>query len=90
MLAKWKSSCTTKIQKVQGHTKLSPNIGNLVPKAYYQQFKGWYEASRVQEAEHSDEQKTFLSTFKWKHTVDPKAKRTRVAPNRRNNNKRRN
>ena len=87
---KWKSSCTATIPKVQGHTKLPPNTGNLIPNAYYQQFKGWYEASRVQEADRSEEQKTYLSTFKWKHTVDPKAKRPWVAPNRQRDDQRRN
>ena len=82
VLTKWKSSCTATIPKVQGHTKLPPNTGNLIPNDYYQQFKGWYEASRVQEANRSDEQKTFWSTFKWRHMIDPNAKRTWVTPNR--------
>ena len=50
-LSKWKSSSTATISKFQGSTKLLPNTGNLIPNAYYQQFKVWYEASRVQEAD---------------------------------------
>ena len=79
--AKWKSSPATTPQ-VKGHINLPPNTGNLIYNAYYQQFKGWYEASRLPEVDHSEEQKNFLNTFKWKHTVDPKAKRPWVAPSR--------
>ena len=72
-----------------GHTKLPPNTGNLIPNAYYQQFKGWYEASRVPEKDRSDEQNKFLSSFKWKHTVDPKAKRPWNPPTRPRDDQRR-
>ena len=53
---KWKGSVTTP-PPVQGNIKLPPNTYNLIPNAYYQQFKGWYEASRVPETDHSEDQK---------------------------------
>ena len=90
MLTKWKSSCTATIPKVKGHIKLPPNAGNLIPNTYHKAFKGWYEASCVQEADQSEEHKTFLTTFKWKHTIDPKAKFPWVAPNRHRDDQRRN
>ena len=76
---KWKGSLTT-YPLVHGHTKLPHNIDNLLPNAYYQHFKGWYEASRVPEMERSEEQKKFLSSFKWQHNVDPKNKLPWTAP----------
>ena len=79
-MTKLKSISTATVPKAKDSTKLPPNTGNLISNAYYQKFKGWYEASHVQEADRSDEQKVFLATFKWKHTVDPKAKHTWVAP----------
>jgi len=66
--------------QTQGSTKLPPNTGNLIPNAYYKQFKGWYEASRVPAKDRSEEQINYLSSFVWKHTVDPKAKRPWSAP----------
>ena len=74
----------------QDRIKLPPNTGNLIPNAYYQQFRGWYEASRVPETDRSNEQKNFLSSFKWKHTVDPKAKRPWNPPGRPRDDQRRN
>ena len=89
-LTKWKSSSTATFSKVKYSTNLPPNTGNLIPNAYYKQFREWYEASRVQESDRSNEQRNFLTHFKWKHTVDPKAKRAWVAPNRQNDNRRHN
>ena len=66
--------------QTQGSTKLPPNTGNLIPNAYYKQFKGWYEASRVPVKERTEEQINYLSSFSWVHTVDPKAKRPWSAP----------
>jgi len=85
-----KSSPTTTVPKVRDLTKLPPNTGNLIPNAYYKQFREWYEASRVQESDRSNEQRNFLTHFKWKHTADPKTKRAWVAPTRQNDNRRRN
>ena len=61
---KCKGSLTTP-PPLHGHTKLPPNTGNHIPNDYYQQFKGWYEASHVSKMDHSEEQKKFLSAFKW-------------------------
>ena len=72
----------TKPPPVHGKINLPPNIGNLIPNDYYQQFKGWYEASCLPERERSDEQKKFLSSFKWRHTMDPNVKRPWTAPSR--------
>ena len=61
--------------QVGGTIKLPPNTGNLIPNAYYKQFKGWYEASRVPVKERTEDQINYLSSFSWVHTQDPKAKR---------------
>jgi len=74
----------------QERTKMPPNTGNLVPNAYYKQFKGWYEASSVPEADRSNEQTKYLSSFKWQHTKDPKAKRPWNPPGRPREDQRRN
>ena len=48
--------------------KLPSNTGNLIPHSYYLQFKAWYDVMRIPEVSRSDEQKAFISSFKWKHT----------------------
>ena len=81
VLTKWKGSLTTP-PPVQEHTNILPNTGNLIPNAYYQQLKGWYEVSCVPEIDRSEYQKKCLTAFKWQHTVDPKDKRPWTAPSR--------
>ena len=86
---KWKGSTTTS-PPVHGHINLPSNTGNLIPNAYYQQFKGWYEVSHVPETDRAEEQKKFLSSFKWRHTVNTKTKCPWTAPSRPREDQRRN
>ena len=51
---KWKGSVATP-PPVQRHIKLPPSTGSLIPNAYYQKFKGLYEASRVPETDRSED-----------------------------------
>ena len=50
-----------------------PNTWNLLPHSYYTQLKVWYDVIRVLERDCTENQKTILSGFKWKHTT-PKPK----------------
>ena len=77
-------------RKVEGLAKLPPNTGNLIPHKYYLQFKGWFEAMRVPEKDRTDDQRSYLESFVWKHTTDPKLKRQWAPPNRSDGGNRRN
>ena len=57
-----------------------PNTGNLIPHSYYLQFKEWYDVSRIPEKDRTEENKSFLTGFKWKHT-SPKTKAAWVPRN---------